>query len=114
MTNLTRRSFIGAAGAASLTLAACGGSNASSGGDTAPAFDGKVTGSITAHVQGYDWVAASGSTLRFTGQTAALVNGEGIRILRQNFGFDPENGAAETVLDPTLEHYYLEICPAAS
>jgi len=57
MTNLTRRSFIGAAGAASLTLAACGGSNASSGGDTAPAFDGKVTGSITAHVQGYDWGA---------------------------------------------------------
>ena len=52
-TNMTRRAFVGTLGAASLTLAACGGS--SDGGSEAAPFDGKVTGSITAHVQGYDW-----------------------------------------------------------
>ncbi len=48
-----RRAFVGTLGAASLTLAACGGS--SDGESEVAPFDGKVTGSITAHVQGYDW-----------------------------------------------------------
>ena len=57
--NLTRRSFIGAASLAGLTLAACGGSASTDGGADAAAtdaaFDGKVTGAVSAHIQGYDW-----------------------------------------------------------
>lgn len=53
--NLTRRAFIGATGFAGLTLAACGGS--SDGGSTAAAFDGNLTGTFDAHLQGYDWGA---------------------------------------------------------
>ena len=57
--NLTRRSFIGAASLACLTLAACGGSASTDGGADAAAtdaaFDGKVTGAVSAHIQGYDW-----------------------------------------------------------
>ncbi len=56
-TNLTRRSFIGTASLASLTLAACGGGSSDGGATTTATFDGKVTGSVSAHIQGYDWGA---------------------------------------------------------
>lgn len=52
-TNLTRRAFLGSAGAASLTLAACGGG--SGGGSAAASFDGALTGTYDMHIQGYDW-----------------------------------------------------------
>ena len=51
--NLTRRAFVGSLGAASLTLAACGGSNSGSGG--AATFDGALTGTYDMHIEAYDW-----------------------------------------------------------
>ncbi len=55
--NLTRRTFIGAAGVAGLTLAACGGGGGDDAGTTEAAFDGTITGTYDMHVQGYDWGA---------------------------------------------------------
>ena len=61
--NLTRRAFIGATGAASLVLAACGGAaGTDSGGDAAAtdteaAASGVITGTFDMHVQGYDYGA---------------------------------------------------------
>ena len=59
-TNLTRRAFLGAAGAAGLTLAACGGNEAATD-DAATtdveAADGALTGTYAMHVQGYDYGA---------------------------------------------------------
>ena len=60
-------------------------------------------------VSGYDLVTALGSNLTFTGQTAALTGWEEMEIVRQNFGFDPENGVTSVTLDPGEEHYYLEV-----
>ncbi len=60
-------------------------------------------------IQGYDLMTRLGSGLRFTAQTAALVNTEGIEIVRQNFGFDLNNGVATVTLDSAREHYYLEV-----
>ena len=51
------------------------------------------------------------STLEFTGQTAALVNTDTIEIVRQNLGFDLENGVTQVSLDLAEPHYYLEIRP---
>ena len=58
---------------------------------------------------GYDMVTSLGSSLSFTGQTASVTNTESIEILRQNFGFDPENGVTRVELDLAQEHYYLEV-----
>lgn len=62
-------------------------------------------------VQGYDFVTRLGSTLDFTALTAALKNTGTVEILRQNLGFDLENGVTEVILDLAEEHYYLEIKP---
>ena len=62
-------------------------------------------------LQGYDLVTSLGSALDFTGQTAALVNTDTIEIVRQNLGFDLENGVTEVAMDLTEPHYYLEIRP---
>ena len=62
-------------------------------------------------LQGYDLVTALGSTLEFTGQTAALVNTDTIEIVRQNLGLDLENGVAQVSLDLAEPRYYLEIRP---
>ena len=64
-------------------------------------------------VSGYDLVTALGSNLTFTGQSAALTGWEEMEIVRQNFGFDPENGVTSVTLDPGEEHYYLEVRRAA-
>lgn len=53
-TNLTRRSFLGALGATSLTLAACGGGGSAAGDGDAAASDA-ITGTYAMHVQGFDW-----------------------------------------------------------
>lgn len=64
-------------------------------------------------VSGYDLVTRLGSSLDFTGQSARLERGELIEIVRQNFGFDLENGVSSVTLDPEQEHYYLEVRRAA-
>ena len=76
-----------------------------------PSFDFGCSGSENVGLQGYDLVTALGSNLDFTAQTAALVNTEGVDIVRQNFGFDLEKGVTEVTLDWKMEHYYLEIRP---
>lgn len=75
----------------------------------APSYDYGCSGSENVGLQGYDLVTALGSTLDFTGQTAALVNTDTIEIVRQNLGFDLENGVTEVAMDLTEPHYYLEI-----
>lgn len=76
-----------------------------------PSYDYGCSGSENVGLQGYDLVTALGSTLDFTGQTAALVNTDTIEIIRQNLGFDLENGVTEVAMDLTEPHYYLEIRP---
>lgn len=78
-----------------------------------PSFDYGCSGSENVGLQGYDMVTKLGSTLDFTAQTAALANTGNIEIIRQNLGFDLENGVAEVSLDLAQEHYYLEIRPRA-
>lgn len=58
---------------------------------------------------GYDLVTRLGSNLDFTAQTARAVNTEGVEIVRQNFGFDWDNGVDTVELDLDQEHYYLEL-----
>ena len=60
-------------------------------------------------VYGYDLVTQLGSNLTCTGQTATLEDRGLIEIVRQNFGFDLENGVNTVTLDPAQEHYYLEV-----
>lgn len=60
-------------------------------------------------IYGYDLVTRLGSRLSFTQQTARAVNAEGLEIVRQNYGFDWENGVDTVELDPAVEHYYLEV-----
>ena len=60
-------------------------------------------------VYGYDMVTELGSNLRCTEQTAVLKEQGQLEIVRQNFGFDLENGVNRVTLDPRQEHYYLEV-----
>ena len=60
-------------------------------------------------VRGYDLVTGLGSNLACTGQTARLFDRGQIEIVRQNFGFDLEQGVTSVALDPEQEHYYLEV-----
>ena len=60
-------------------------------------------------VYGYDLVTELGSNLACTAQTATLEDRGQIQIVRQNFGFDLENGVNTVALDPEVEHYYLEV-----
>ena len=74
-----------------------------------PSFDFYCSASENQGVSGYDLVTELGSCLAFTGQTAKLEDRGQIEIVRQNFGFDLENGVTEVTL--TLPHYYLEVRP---
>lgn len=58
---------------------------------------------------GYDLVTTLGSPLTFTRQTASITNYEHIRILRQNFGFDPKKGVTTVDLSIENEHYYMDV-----
>lgn len=60
-------------------------------------------------VSGYDLVTSLGSNLTCTGQTTTLEDRGQIAIVRQNFGFDLENGVKTVALDLSTEHYYLEV-----
>ena len=60
-------------------------------------------------VYGYDLVTELGSNLNCTGQRATIEDRGLIEIVRQNFGFDLENGIRTVDLEPTQEHYYLEV-----
>ena len=60
-------------------------------------------------ISGYDLVTTLGSNLTCTAQTAVLEDRGQIELVRQNFGFDLENGVKSVALDPDVEHYYLEV-----
>lgn len=75
----------------------------------APSYDFHCSGSENAGLQGYDLTARLGSSLAFTRQSAAVENTDGIEIVRQNLGFDLQNGVTSVELDPDQEHFYLEI-----
>ena len=60
-------------------------------------------------VYGYDMTTTLASNLRFTGQSATLLDHGQLEIVRQNFGFDPENGVTTVALDLDVPHYYLEV-----
>lgn len=72
-------------------------------------FDFFCAGTENQGIFGYDLVTKLGSCLDFTGQTALLEDRGKIEIVRQNFGFDLEQGIREVTLDPKTEHYYLEV-----
>lgn len=67
----------------------------------------------TRDVYGYDLMTRLESSLELTRQTVQAVNTQYVRIVRQNYGFDWENGADTVELDPAVEHYYLEVKRAA-
>lgn len=76
-----------------------------------PSYDFACSGSENVGLQGYDLITQLDSKLKFTRQTAALENIDGIKIMKQNFGFDIQKNILEVLLDPAQEHYYLEVKP---
>ncbi len=58
---------------------------------------------------GYDLATQLGSTLRFTEQRASLSSADSIEILENSFGFDPENGVTEVLLDLDTPHYWMQV-----
>ncbi len=74
----------------------------------APSFDFGGSGSENIGVQGFDLVTHSGSSLDFTGLSAAMENAEGVELVRQNLGLAP---GPSVELDLAQPHYYLEVRP---
>lgn len=74
-----------------------------------PSFDHYCAKTENQCIDGFDLVTTLGSELIFTRQSAALLGAEGIEIVRQNFGFDPENGVDCVELNLDQEHYFIEI-----
>lgn len=60
-------------------------------------------------INGYDMVTRLGSSLHITDTTAHIQDRDMIEIVRQNFGFDLENGVKTVELASDVEHYYLEV-----
>lgn len=61
------------------------------------------------NLYGYDMLTQLGSNLTFSNLTASLAGAEQIKIVRQNFGFDPTKGILNVTLDPDIPRYYLEV-----
>ena len=74
-----------------------------------PSFDFHCANTENKGISGYDMVTALGSNLQFTQQIASIEDRGQIEIVRQNFGFDLENGIKEVTLDMNEPHYYLEV-----
>ena len=74
-----------------------------------PSFDFHCAGGKNRNVKGYDMVTTLDSNLNFTEQTATLKDRGQIEIVRQNFGFDLENGVSCVELETEKPHYYLEV-----
>jgi hypothetical protein len=76
-----------------------------------PSYDFACSSSDNKGIQGYDMVTRLGSNLYFDALTAELTSTDNIEIVRQNYGFSLSQGVTKVELDPTQEHYYLEIRP---
>jgi hypothetical protein len=61
------------------------------------------------NVDGYDLATRLGSTLFFTEQAASVTHTEEISMGENSFGFDPDGGVTEVTLDPTEEHYWMQV-----
>ena len=75
----------------------------------AGSYDFDCSGTDNVGVYGYDLVTRLGSNLACSAQTATLEDRGQIEIVRQNFGFDLEQGITTVTLDQVEEHYYLEV-----
>lgn len=58
---------------------------------------------------GYAVAAQLGSSLSFESQSATIINFDSIEIIRDNFGFDLGNGKTTVSLNPSTDHYYIDI-----
>ena len=67
------------------------------------------TGTGDSETYGYDMLTQLGSDLEFSKVTAGISGAGRIVIVRQNFGFDPQNGVLNVTLDPQEPHYYLNV-----
>ncbi|TYQ16764.1 UNVERIFIED_CONTAM: hypothetical protein Cloal_3335 [Acetivibrio alkalicellulosi] len=76
-----------------------------------PSYDFNFAGSNNKGIQSYDMVTQLGSNLYFDALTAELTSHDHIVIVGQNYGFNLGKGISKVELDPTQEHYYLEIRP---
>ncbi len=74
-----------------------------------PSYDFYCAHTENQGIYGYDMVTKLGSSLSFAGLTAEAVNTDAVEIVRQNYGFDWENGVSRVALDLDVEHYYLEV-----
>ncbi len=72
-------------------------------------YDFYFSGSEDRDTLGYDMMTSLGSDLVFTKQQASVILPQNYQIVRQNFGFDIENGISEVTLNMNMEHYYLEV-----
>ena len=72
-------------------------------------FDFDCSGSEGSGLRGYDMVTDLGSNLNYAEQKATVVNKGILKIVRNNFGFDLENGIDTVTLDTAVEHYYMEV-----
>lgn len=61
------------------------------------------------NIEGYELLTKMGSNLNFQEQTASIKDNGLIEIVRQNFGFDLEQGIRSVPLDLSEDHYFLEI-----
>lgn len=62
---------------------------------------------------GYDLVTRAGSELSFTEQTASVTGLSRVEITDNNFGFDPEAGITEVILDPEVPCYWMQLRAAS-
>lgn len=74
-----------------------------------PSYDFGGSGTGREGLQGFDLLTTAGSSLDFTGQTAALVNASGVEIVDDTFGFTSEGSMIS--LDPGQTYYGLTVRP---
>ncbi|MCM1149892.1 MAG: hypothetical protein NC319_07415 [Butyricicoccus sp.] len=94
---------------AEVKLPAGGSVKVAAGFEKEPSYDFYCAHTENQGIYGYDTVTKLGTSLDFASQTAEAVNTESVEIVRQNYGFDWENGVSRVELDLDVEHYYLEV-----
>jgi hypothetical protein len=70
-------------------------------------FYGARTGNES--TTGYGMMTRLGSNLALRDTSAGLRGADRIEIVRQNFGFDPENGVLTVALNTDVPHYFIEV-----
>lgn len=73
-----------------------------------PSYDFGGSGTGREGLQGFEVLTTAGSSLTFTGQTAAVTHTEGVEIAGENFGLDSDGTA---LLDLAAPRYGLELRP---